>query len=110
MPATMEKIGEFLESPDWTDAREVDQFRLLGDFQSAVDSAIKTADDNNLRQLGYGFPNQVEGFKAWNRGDFGAKTTKGRIGDLMGRKAANKRIDALVMFFLNLDETERIEA
>lgn len=68
----IQTIGRFIESPDWSDAEKWVikwQFRLLGDFQTALAEAIARADDNNLRLIAFGFPNQVEGFLSWNRGD-----------------------------------------
>jgi hypothetical protein len=45
------------------------QFRLLGDFGTALAEAICRADDTNLARIAKGFPDEVAGFLAWNRGD-----------------------------------------
>ena len=47
------------------------QYRLLGDFQTALAACIARADDENLALLAKGFPVQVKGFLSWNRGDLG---------------------------------------
>ena len=49
------------------------QFRLLGDFETALASAITKADDNNLMALSLGFPDQVAGYRAWAHGDLGQR-------------------------------------
>lgn len=74
--SSIAKVSEFLESPVWTEGEKWVikwQFGGLGDFQSALSEAIKRADDDNLRLLALGFPNQVAGFIAWNRGNLGLR-------------------------------------
>ena len=69
-------IARFLESDEWTYAEKFIikwQFDLLGDFYKALTEAIKCADDDNLTRLGVGFPQEVDGFLAWNRGDLGTR-------------------------------------
>jgi hypothetical protein len=69
-------IHAMLLSPDWTEAEKWvvkwqynRSLKLLSHFQEALAEAIIRADDNNLGRLRYGFPDQVNGFLAWNRGD-----------------------------------------
>jgi len=66
-------LGKILgEDSPWTPAEKWVvkwQYRLLGDFETALAEAICRADDGNLDRLARGFPNQVAGFLAWNRGD-----------------------------------------
>lgn len=72
MDEMMEAVHKMLASPDWTEGEKWVvrwQWRLLGDFQQALSEAIKRADDGNLDRLRLGFPDQVAGFLAWNRGD-----------------------------------------
>ena len=79
MPASYEKIGELLASDQWTAAEKWVikwQYRLLGDFNTALATAIVRADDTNLFKLGLGFPDQVHGFLAWSRGDLGERLRK----------------------------------
>jgi len=47
------------------------QFRLLGDFGTALAEAITRADDNNLERIAKGFPDEVAGFLDWSRGLLG---------------------------------------
>ena len=67
-----DKINEILQSDQFTAGEKWIvqwQFRLLGDFNKALVEAIMRADDNNLQRLRNGFPDEVQGFLAWNRGD-----------------------------------------
>ena len=71
---THETIGQFLSSPHWTESEKwviMWQFNLLGDFQTALASAIKLADEDNLERLRRGFPMQVAGFLQWSQGNLG---------------------------------------
>lgn len=43
------------------------QFRIAGDFYTALFRAIQQADENNLRRLAKGFPEEVEAYKVWSR-------------------------------------------
>ncbi len=45
------------------------QFRLLGDFETALVGAIARADEGNLYKLRLGFPMQVEAYLEWTRGN-----------------------------------------
>ena len=45
------------------------QYSLFGDFNKALANAIIRADERNLIRLRKGFPDEVDGFLAWNRGD-----------------------------------------
>lgn len=72
----LQHIGDILESGQLTDPEKWVvkwQFRLLGDFQTALAAAIARADDNNLMSLSLGFPEQVAGFRAWTHGDLGRR-------------------------------------
>ena len=71
-----ERIGAMLTSDEWTEAEKSVikwQFRLLGDFRTALFEAITLADDKNLVRLAMGFPYEVSGFMAWNRGGLGKR-------------------------------------
>ena len=41
------------------------QYRLNGDFKTALWEAITRADTDNLRLLSYGFPVEVEGYRKY---------------------------------------------
>lgn len=72
----MAAIAQFLASSDWTKAEQIIikwQFRLLGDFQTALMGAICAADEGNLARLALGFPQHVAGYIAWNQGDLGTR-------------------------------------
>lgn len=71
-----ETISRFLGSPDWTEAEKWVikwQFRLLGDFRTALAKAITLADENNLNRLALGFPTEVTGFTLWHAGGLGQR-------------------------------------
>lgn len=74
--ADISTIARFLQSTEWTTAEKWVvkwQFRLLGDFETALANAIKLADENNLAKLKLGFPIQVNGFLRWHSGDLGKR-------------------------------------
>ena len=76
MPATMADIHRILESPDWSRSEKWIvrwQFKLLGDFETALSQAISRADENNLARLELGFPEQVEGYANWAYGTLGER-------------------------------------
>ena len=76
MPATHQQIGDFLNSPDWTEGEKFIikwQFGILGDFKSALIEACCRADDDNIERLHRGFPMEVEAFLAWNRGNLATR-------------------------------------
>ncbi|HXI85329.1 MAG TPA: hypothetical protein VNL17_14705 [Verrucomicrobiae bacterium] len=80
MPATQEAIAAALaeESP-WSDGVKSLirwQFELHSDFKTALWNAIKTADQENLLRLSYGFPEEVKAFIHWNSGDLGEQLRK----------------------------------
>ena len=65
------RISVFLSAPDEPpEAKAVVkwQWRLYGDFFTALFDAIKRADDENLERLRLGFPIEVTGFIGWSRG------------------------------------------
>ena len=67
-------ITDILESPAWTDGEKFVvkwQFQVLGHFKTALMDAIKLADEKNLARLELGFPDEVQGFRAWAYGDLG---------------------------------------
>jgi len=69
-------IRKILESPAFTEGEKWVvkwQFRLLGDFQTSLAEAISKADDDNLKRIALGFPDQVQGFLGWNRGDLATR-------------------------------------
>jgi hypothetical protein len=43
------------------------QFGLTGSFYTALFRAIHQADEDNLRRLAQGFPEEVEAYKVWSR-------------------------------------------
>lgn len=68
MSATHEQIRAILSSNAWTESEKwvvMWQFRLLGDFETALAAAITRADTYNLIRLEQGFPDQVRGYRAW---------------------------------------------
>lgn len=70
--ATIEEINRFLDSPMWSDQAKAVikwQFRLLGDFHTALWQAIAHADERNLSRLERGFPVEVQGYRAWAHGN-----------------------------------------
>jgi hypothetical protein len=72
----MRTVGQFLESSDWNDGEKWVikwQFRLLGDFETALAEALCRADEDNLIKLSLGFPSQVQGFLSWNRRGLGQR-------------------------------------
>jgi hypothetical protein len=80
MPATIERIGEFLKDDAPWDSGVKSlikwQFALHGDFRTALWNAIKTADESNLELLARGFPLEVAAFKRWAWGDLGTELRK----------------------------------
>lgn len=79
MPATMQEVGAILRSEDLTEGEKIIvkwQFRILGDFQTALMEAIGRADDDNLERISRGFPDHVSGFMAWSRGGLGQRLRK----------------------------------
>ncbi len=75
--STHQQLGKFL-GPDsnWTGPEQAVikwQFRLCGDFKTALWEAIKHADEGNLDKLALGFPNEVYGFRQWVAGDLGTR-------------------------------------
>lgn len=45
------------------------QYHMGGSFSHALFEAIHKADNFNLERLRLGFPDEVQGFLAWTRGD-----------------------------------------
>jgi len=65
------RIAEFLaDSTESLEAKAIVkwQWGLYGDFYTALFSAIKRADDENIERLALGFPIEIRGFLAWSRG------------------------------------------
>ncbi len=77
MSANHQQLGEFLgETSAWTNAEKAVikwQFRLNGDFKTALWEAIKRADEGNLDRLALGFPDEVAGFRQWAHGNLGTR-------------------------------------
>jgi hypothetical protein len=74
-----ETIGKFLMDSENSSAEKWVvkwQFRLLGDFETALAECITRADDRNLERLADGFPTQVSGFLAWSRGAMAQRLRK----------------------------------
>lgn len=79
MPTDHATIGRFLRSDEWMEHEKFAikwQYRLLGQFETALMEAIRQADEDNLRLLERGFPEQVDGYRAWVHGDLGARLRK----------------------------------
>ena len=76
----MSDVGKFLaEGSGWTNAEKAVikwQFKLNGDFRTALWEAIKRADEGNLDRLALGFPDEVYGFRQWSQGDLGIRLLK----------------------------------
>lgn len=45
------------------------QYRMLGDFKSALVQAIAKADHINTHKLSLGFPDEVEGYRRYTQED-----------------------------------------
>lgn len=58
------------------------QYHLAGSFHKALYEAIHRADESNLYRLSLGFPDEVQGFKAWTRGDLYDRASKIAGGDV----------------------------
>lgn len=74
-------LGQILESKDWANSEKAVlewQFRLCGDFKTALWGAIVRADEGNLARLELGFPDEVAGYKAWTWAEPYALSTKFR--------------------------------
>lgn len=72
MAATQDQVASVLRSDAFTDSEKWVvkwQFRLLGDFQTSLARAITQADEMNLERLHLGFPEEVDGFTLWSRGN-----------------------------------------
>lgn len=83
MPATAQKISEFLESREWSDAEKWVikwQFGLHGDFEQALANLIRLADDSNLHRLALSFPVEVSGLYLWRDGDLGERLRAAGLG------------------------------
>ncbi len=71
-----DKLRDALNSPQFDEADRVVIFWLFhffGDFRTALWEAICRADEENLERLRLGFPNEVEGYKRWTRGNLGQR-------------------------------------
>ena len=87
MPADIDTIMEFLDSPRWTESEKWVikwQFNanchFLGDFETALAKAITLADDGNLLRLAAGFPMQVGGYLLWSHGPLGRQLREAGLG------------------------------
>lgn len=72
MPATHEKIAEFLTSPDWDEgAKSLVMWQFgyhTSSFQIALWNLIKVSDSLNLNKLRHVFPEEVTAFMDWSQG------------------------------------------
>ena len=76
MSADIKTIRKFLVHPDLSTSERwvvMWQFRILGDFGSALAKAITLADESNLNRLAAGFPVEVQGYREWSQGGLGRK-------------------------------------
>ncbi len=72
MPTSMQTISDvFPRLTEYEQHIVKWQFRLLGDFETALMGAIARADDNNLMALSLGFPMQVAAYREWVYGQMG---------------------------------------
>lgn len=58
------------------------QFHFAGSFHRALYEAIHRADEENLLRLQAGFPDEVQGFLAWTRGDLYERASRIAGGDV----------------------------
>ncbi len=68
MSATHTQLGEFLQRTDLAEFEKLVirwQFRMCGDFETALWRAIALADTDNIERLRLGFPLHVQGYEAW---------------------------------------------
>jgi len=77
---TREALDKLMESKELTDGEKIYikdcQFHLGGSFSNALFEAIARADNENLNKLASGFPQEVQGFLAWARGNLHARASK----------------------------------
>lgn len=52
------------------------EFHMGGSFIKSLFDTIALADDLNLYKLSVGFPEEVQGYIAWSRGDLYERATK----------------------------------
>lgn len=67
-----ETLRTMLRSEVWTESEKHIlkwQFRMLGDFDTALMHCIALADEDCLARLQSGFLEEVQGFRAWSQGD-----------------------------------------
>lgn len=79
-----QKIHAFLADPNERPESKAVlkwQWGLYGDFYTVLFGAIKQADDQNLERLRLGFPVEVAGFLAWNRGSLATELRDKRVMD-----------------------------
>jgi hypothetical protein len=65
-------VEEALNSDEFTEGQKAIikwQFKMHGNFLTALFEAICRADPQNLARLELGFPVEVGGFKDWNNGE-----------------------------------------
>ncbi len=78
-------LRKIMDSPDLTPGEKKYifdwQYHHGGHFSHALFAAIARADESNLYKLSLGFPEEVQGFKAWTRGDLHERASKIAGGD-----------------------------
>jgi hypothetical protein len=58
------------------------QYHLAGSFHKCLWEAIARADESNLHKLSLGFPDEVQGYLAWTRGDLYDRASRIAGGDV----------------------------
>lgn len=79
MPTTREQLAAALASDEWTESEKAVlrwQFRMNGDFFTALWDAICKADHNNQYRLSLAFPVEVHGYRQWAYEDLGERFRK----------------------------------
>lgn len=56
------------------------QYGMNGDFYGALWEAIMRADERNLRRLGAGFPEEVQGYRLYTREEGWWEAVEAKIG------------------------------
>ncbi len=55
------------------------QYKVYGDFFTALFNAIIRADEGNLFRLGGGYPNEVRAYKRWTREEGWAQSIEDKL-------------------------------
>lgn len=81
-----EGLKKIMESAELTQGEKDyifdNQYHHAGHFMTAIWEAIARADENNLRRLRMGFPEEVDAYLAWARGDLHERASRIAGGDV----------------------------